>query len=547
MRRAALTAVRAGLLVLAPVLAFFSGAFFEGARIVAAICAWALLTVAVLAVPGSPFPSARWARVALAALAALAAWTWIAASWSSSPAGADQELELVLTYLPALAAGAIVWRERGAARVVEPALAAGALIVIGYGLSGRLLPGIVHLQSSPRAGGRLEQPLTYWNATGALAAIGLVLCARLAGDATRPRALRIAAAAAAAPLGMGTYLSFSRGAIICMVAGLAALVAMDRDRAQLRASAIALGAAVLAAAAAAPFGTVRALDHGHAAVEGLVVFALLLAVAGAAALLQRRGGERSGPLPIRAAPAVAVVAVLALIPYAAVVIAERGGTTSEAAFGATNARLSDVGGHRLRYWRVAIDVAADHPLAGAGPGAFAVEWLRRRTIDERVRNAHSLELQTLADLGIIGLGLLAAVLAGCVLAAARRATGRSRPRRRAGRRGPDLGPARRPGLGLGDARPDARRRRARRRCCCATPAPRMARVSSPMRARSSRRLSASTTRQKTPTSTSAWASVRPEPQSARRIAITATAPTSVGTTARASRSRARTPGSSACT
>jgi O-antigen ligase len=101
-----------------------------------------------------------------------------------------------------------------------------------------------------------------------------------------------------------------------------------------------------------------------------------------------------------------------------VVVAERGGSAREAAFGATNARLSDVGGHRLRYWRVAIDVAADHPIAGAGPGAFAVEWLRRRTIDERVRNAHSLELQTLADLGIVGLALLAAAIAATALAAA---------------------------------------------------------------------------------------------------------------------------------
>jgi hypothetical protein len=417
-RRAALTAVRAGLLVLALVLAFFSGGFFEGARIAGAICAWALLALAVLLVPGSPLPPARAARGALLALTALAAWTWIAASWSSSPAGADQELELVLTYLPALAAGAILWRERPMARAVEPALAGGALVVIGYGLSGRLLPGIVHLQASQRAGGRLEQPLTYWNATGALAAVGLVLCARLAGDATRPRALRIAAAAAAAPLGVGTYLSFSRGAIICLVAGLAALVAIDRTRTQLRAAAIALGAAVLAGAAAGPFGAVRALHHGHATAEGLVVFALLLAIAGVAAAFQARAPAGAAPLALRAAPAIAIVAVLAVIPYAAVVIAERGGSSSEAAFGATNARLSDVGGHRLRYWRVAIDVAADHPIAGAGPGAFAVEWLRRRTIDERVRNAHSLELQTLADLGIVGLAALAAFLAATALAAA---------------------------------------------------------------------------------------------------------------------------------
>ena len=419
MRRAALTAVQAGLLLLPVVLAFFSGAFFEGARLIAAICAWALLAVAALAVPGLPLPGAKPARAALVALAGLAEWTWIAASWSSSPAGADQELELALLYLPALAAGAIAWSDRRAARMVEPALAAGALIVIGYGLSGRLLPGVVHLHATARAGGRLEQPMTYWNATGALAAIGLVLCARLAGDVTRPRALRIAAAAAATPLGMGAYLSFSRGAIACLLAGLAALVAFDRSRAQLRAALIALGAGALAGAAAAPFGAVRALHPGHATAEGLAVLALLAVIAAGAALLQARAGESRSPLGLRAAPVIAVVVALALLPYAAVILAERGGPSRDAAFGATNARLSDVGTHRLSYWRVAVDVAADHPIAGAGPGAFAVEWLRRRTIDERVRNAHSLELQTLADLGLVGLALLAGVLTATALAARR--------------------------------------------------------------------------------------------------------------------------------
>jgi O-Antigen ligase len=419
MRRAALTAVQAGLLLLPLVLAFASGGFFAGPRLVAAICAWALLAVAVLAVPGPPLPRAPAARAALAAFAGLAAWTWLAARWSSSPAGADQEVELVLLYLPALGAGAIVWRERRAARLVEPLLAGVALVVIGYGLAGRLLPGVVHLAASARAGGRLEQPLTYWNATGALAAIGVVLCARLAGDATRPGAVRAAAAAAAAPLGMGAYLSFSRGAIACLLAGLAALVALERNRAQLRAVAVVLAAAVLASVAAAPFGAVRALERAHATAEGLAVLALLAAIAAAAAVVQRRADVASAGRPVlRAAPVAAAVVVLAVLPYAAVVLGERASPSRDAAFGATNARLSDAGSHRLAYWRVALDVAADHPLAGAGPGSFGVDWLQRRTIDERVRNAHSLELETLADLGVIGAALLAAVLAAAALASA---------------------------------------------------------------------------------------------------------------------------------
>src|SRR5947207_2530024 len=95
-------------------------------------------------------------------------------------------------------------------------LAAGPVGVIGYGLSGRLAPGVVTLHRSASAGGRLEQPLTYWNATGSLAAIGFVLCARLAGEPSRPRAVRCAAAAGAVPLATGVYLSFSRGALAAL-------------------------------------------------------------------------------------------------------------------------------------------------------------------------------------------------------------------------------------------------------------------------------------------------------------------------------------------
>jgi O-antigen ligase len=217
---------------------------------------------------------------------------------------------------------------------------------------------------------------------------------------------------------MGTYLSFSRGAIICMVAGLAALVAFDRTRAQLRGVAIALSATILAATAAAPFGAVRALHHAHAGAEGLAVFALLIAIAAVAAVVQARAPDGAPPLALRAGLAYGLVIVLAVVPFAAVAVAERASPSREAAFGATNARLSDVGSHRFSYWRVAVAVAGDHPIAGAGPGAFAVEWLRRRTIDERVRNAHSLELQTLADEGIVGLALLVAAIVAAGLATA---------------------------------------------------------------------------------------------------------------------------------
>ena len=111
-------------------------------------------------------------------------------------------------------------REGACCDWLEPGLAAGTLVVVGYGLAERMLPGLLHYAHSVSAEGRLEQPLTYWNAMGELAALGFVLCARLAGDRGRRPALRAAAMAASVPLALGLYVSFSRGALFAGLAGL---------------------------------------------------------------------------------------------------------------------------------------------------------------------------------------------------------------------------------------------------------------------------------------------------------------------------------------
>src|SRR4051812_7756534 len=178
MRRGAVPALTAVLVAGPAVLAFASGGFFAPARLVAAIGAWAVLGLAALLAPAPVVPRTGPARAALAGLAALAGWTALSGSWAPSPGPARQTLELALVYLPALGAATLLLRDRAAARAAEVALAAGTVVVIGYGLAGRLLPGLVHLTASVRAGGRLEQPPTYWNATRALAPLGFVLAPR---------------------------------------------------------------------------------------------------------------------------------------------------------------------------------------------------------------------------------------------------------------------------------------------------------------------------------------------------------------------------------
>src|SRR5207302_1200973 len=71
--------------------------------------------------------------------------------------------------------------------------------------------------------------------------------------------------------------------------------------------------------------------------------------------------------------------------------------------GANAARLQSLETHRTKYWRVALEHGfADQPLRGVGPGGFAVIWLKFRDVNERVRVAHSLYIETLAELGVVG-------------------------------------------------------------------------------------------------------------------------------------------------
>ncbi|MDQ6817566.1 MAG: hypothetical protein M3018_09225, partial [Actinomycetota bacterium] len=63
-------------------------------------------------------------------------------------------------------------------------------------------------------------------------------------------------------------------------------------------------------------------------------------------------------------------------------------------------------------------------------GGWAVDWLRYRKIGAFARDAHSLPLQTLAELGLVGLALLLAFLWGIARAAGRAI--RSRPSLAAG-------------------------------------------------------------------------------------------------------------------
>jgi hypothetical protein len=401
-------------------LAFFSGGYFDEARLWAAIGAFALVLVAAL-VAETPFPKSWPGRLAIAGLAGLTAWTALSIDWAPLAGPAFHDTQRLLLYCAALVAAAALLRGWATAEAIEPALAAGTVIVIGYGLSGRLLPGIIHLSSSLSAAGRLEQPLTYWNATGALAAMGFVLCARLAGAGERRSITRALAAAGAVPLGVGVYLSFSRGALAALAAGLLVLLMLAFERRQLRAIAITLAGALVASIAAGLMPGVRSL-HGSLSsreLQGVVMLLLLIAISAAAALATLRAAQLENGRPLPSLRRRHLVAALGVLIVATALVVARVHEKTSVARGATTARLGSVESNRYAYWKVAARMFARQPLRGEGSGSFGVFWLERRKIPEAAQDAHSLYIETAAELGIVGLAFLGLFLGSAAVAARR--------------------------------------------------------------------------------------------------------------------------------
>jgi hypothetical protein len=409
------SAVLAVPLLLGPgILALFSGGYDGRARTAAAVAAFALLAATALLVP-RPLPRSRPAIVALASLAALTGWTALSVRWAplGEPAGAD--VQRLALYTAVLATAIALLRDRAAARLTEPLLLAGIAVACAYGLSERLVPELVDLQDVLSAGDRLAQPLTYWNATGAFAALGLVLAAGIAGDPGRATALRAAVAGTAPVTGLTLYLTFSRGALGAAAAGFAILLALAPTTAQLRAAILTAGAAAVPAIATLALPAVTHERSGPR--QGAGMLALLLGTAAVAVLVQRLAPGRGAQLPrLRLLAAGALAVALAATAIAVTQVERRSGGDTPAA---SPTRLASVQSNRYAYWKVALRTWGDHPLRGIGSGGFQAAWLKERPFREPVRDAHSLYLETPAELGIVGLVLLAALIGAVGIAAAR--------------------------------------------------------------------------------------------------------------------------------
>jgi hypothetical protein len=385
-----------------------AGLGFDGGGYAPTSWGWSSVAVlAVLAVPlarGARRP--RWPGVALlGGLAAFTAWAALSLVWSEDLDATVLEVERSLLYVAAAAVFLVAATRVG---LLAGTLAA-AVVLCGYGLGDWLLgtpePPLV---ADPSVAKRLADPIGYANGMGILAAMGLLLGVGVAARAPRTAA---ALGAAAGPLFAVTlYFTFSRGAWLALAAGLAVGVALGPGRLQ-------YAAIALLVTAPAAVGVIAADQLG--ARSGLAALVLALSALSALLVWAGRGLALTPSRRLRTAFAYGLIAVPVVVVLTGVVAA--GGPRAvvdsfEAApaptHGDTGSRvLSLSGSNRADYWRVAGGMVEDHPLVGSGAGTFARAWLQDRPVPQPVLDSHNLYLETLAELGPLGLVFLLVALA----------------------------------------------------------------------------------------------------------------------------------------
>jgi hypothetical protein len=119
--------------------------------------------------------------------------------------------------------------------------------------------------------------------------------------------------------------------------------------------------------------------------------------------------------------AVTVIVLLAVNPAARVDEFTSPSEVASAAPGQGHL-LSSGGSDRYQYWKAAVDAFASRPVTGIGAGNYQLYWNAHPQVALPLVNAHSLYLETLAELGVVGLALVLGFFAAPVLAALKRGT-----------------------------------------------------------------------------------------------------------------------------
>ena len=371
-----------------------------------------LLLVVVLATGTAAAPR-RSELVALGFLVGLGVWEAISASWSPVPSLARDDGLLTLFYAIAVLVPLLTLRTTGdrlfAAGTVAAeagALAVATALMLRFGGN----------QADHFYAGRLSFPISYPNAQAAVFLVGFWPAVVLAAQRGRSLLTRSLALAAATAISSGWLTAQSKGGVLAIAVSAALLFALSPLR--LRLAVPTLLAAGLTAAAYRPLtAPFRSGSEAElvADVRNTGTTILLLAALGAGlgmayALADRR--LELGPRIRRAIGVAALVLTLAGLAAGAAVfftrvnVADEWRAFKQAPTNSASSHLLQLGSYRYDIWRVAFKEFEHHPVAGIGARGFGVAYLEKRNSPDTPVRAHSLELDVLSEVGIVGFLLL---------------------------------------------------------------------------------------------------------------------------------------------
>ena len=380
---------------------FWNGGFEPGPRLAFAILAGAALLLTDRRSAG-PFVTDP-IVIGLLALAALSA---LSSLWTVASGEDALRWGLVITAYAAVVviAGSVTVRLGllgPVALIAVVALAAGALGVVAATLGSA--PMAERIGGSWRAGGPFQYPPALALAEiAALPAFCAAMCSRKTALVAAGALGWSLAAAVIALADSRTSLAIALLALLTLLAS--PMPGLTRSR---QLAATALFAAVAAAVQITVGGVVDGPDRG--APELLSVIAIAAAAVAIWLWIARRLPSAAGAAGARAAlpaRAGALLAVAGIAVIALAVTAPEGGGIEP---------VKGFAHGREKQWEAALDVFGRRPLAGSGAESYLTASLGDQG-RHPVRYAHSMPLETAAELGLLGLIALATVGAGVALA-----------------------------------------------------------------------------------------------------------------------------------
>lgn len=369
----------------------------------------------------------------LAPIVGLWLWSLISSAWSDSTDAAHIAASRWLLYSAAIVV--LSWavsQDRRRAGVLLTSASAGVLGVTAWMLI-RMLSG--H-GPSLFLGTRLNDPLGYVNGQAGYLLAAAWPCLALAehrGSKASPTIAGAGMAGLVVLLGVG-LLCQSRSWEVA-VAGAIVVLEIAVPGRRRRAAALLLAAASIAAIYAPlsrvwrePSGATGLVTAGTTrdAAAAILLGAIASGVTWAAAVQVLHRLAPAGSQTRRRVRRLATGVFVALGLAIAVAIGLRAGAIGHRirdqyeAFvhlstGAGGTRLFSGAGNRYDYWRVAVEEFRSAPVGGVGAGNYDAGYYLHRRTTEAITQPHSLELQTLAELGLVGGLLLAAFLAAVAI------------------------------------------------------------------------------------------------------------------------------------